>query len=178
MKILSPYESGSYYGQWTAVGRTAVTTTLAGCTAALTTFLGKELFQGVTNWLKSTSTTTHWKPLSSMGVAGRGGLYSRPYSLRRSMLMRFTRGNRVGGLFMGGGGKLSGVHMVQILVIFGFMSATMGPLFFILHKLKLLRISPEDETTVMDMTRHGGFAYVYHDEDGIPMKKIEPASSS
>ncbi|MFS7950529.1 Ammonium transporter 1 member 1 [Helianthus anomalus] len=81
------------------------------------------------------------------------------------------------GLFMGGGGKLSGAHVVQILVIFGFVSATMGPLFFILHKLKLLWISPEDETAGMDMTRHGGFAYVYHDEDGIPMKKIEPASS-
>ncbi|KAM0003620.1 putative ammonium transporter AmtB-like domain, ammonium/urea transporter [Helianthus debilis subsp. tardiflorus] len=82
------------------------------------------------------------------------------------------------GLFMGGGGKLSGAHVVQILVIFGFVNATMGPLFFILHKLKLLRISPEDETTCMDMTRHGGFAYVYHDEDGILMKKIEPTSSS
>ncbi|KAJ0816305.1 putative ammonium transporter AmtB-like domain, ammonium/urea transporter [Helianthus annuus] len=31
-KILSLYESGSYYGQWSAIGRTAVTTTLARCT--------------------------------------------------------------------------------------------------------------------------------------------------
>lgn len=34
-------ESGSMYGQWSAVGRTAVTTTLAGATAALTTLFGK-----------------------------------------------------------------------------------------------------------------------------------------
>jgi len=33
--------SGSFYGQWSAVGRTAVTTTLAGATAALTTLFGK-----------------------------------------------------------------------------------------------------------------------------------------
>ncbi|KAL2465570.1 Ammonium transporter 1 member 1 [Abeliophyllum distichum] len=45
-KILSPYTSGSYYGQWSAVGRTAVTTTLAGCTAALTTLFGKRLLSG------------------------------------------------------------------------------------------------------------------------------------
>ncbi|KAK8562051.1 hypothetical protein V6N12_049104 [Hibiscus sabdariffa] len=36
-KISSFYASGYYYGQWSAVGRTVVTTTLAGCAAALTT---------------------------------------------------------------------------------------------------------------------------------------------
>ncbi|GKB96448.1 ammonium transporter 1 member 1 [Tanacetum coccineum] len=85
------------------------------------------------------------------------------------------------GLFMGGGGKLLAAHLIQIAVIFAFVSATMGPLFWGLHKLKLLRISPEDETAGMDMTRHGGFAYVYHDEDdqkAFPMRKIEPASSA
>lgn len=40
----------------------------------------------------------------------------------------------------------------------------MGPLFYGLHKLKLLRISPEDEMAGMDLTRHGGFAYVYEDD--------------
>jgi Amt family ammonium transporter len=33
-KILVPYSSQSYYSQWSAVRRTAVTTTLADCTAA------------------------------------------------------------------------------------------------------------------------------------------------
>ncbi|XP_052186341.1 ammonium transporter 1 member 4-like [Diospyros lotus] len=47
LTILKPYrESGSFYGQWSAVGRTAVTTTLAGCTAALTTLFGKRLLIG------------------------------------------------------------------------------------------------------------------------------------
>ncbi|RVW47715.1 Ammonium transporter 1 member 2 [Vitis vinifera] len=45
--ILKSYgESRGYYGQWSAVGRTAVTTTLAGCTAALTTLFGKRLLAG------------------------------------------------------------------------------------------------------------------------------------
>ncbi|KAJ6687175.1 AMMONIUM TRANSPORTER [Salix purpurea] len=46
INIMKSYESGSYYGQWSAIGRTAVTTTLAGCTAALTTLFGKRLLVG------------------------------------------------------------------------------------------------------------------------------------
>ncbi|KAE8662609.1 Ammonium transporter 1 member 2 [Hibiscus syriacus] len=38
--------SRDYYGQWSAIGRTAVTTTLAGCTAALTTLFSKRLLVG------------------------------------------------------------------------------------------------------------------------------------
>jgi Amt family ammonium transporter len=42
-KILSAYTGAPvYYGQWSAIGRTAVTTTLAGCTAALTTLFVRE----------------------------------------------------------------------------------------------------------------------------------------
>ncbi|URD80137.1 Ammonium transporter [Musa troglodytarum] len=65
----------------------------------------------------------------------------------------------------GRGGRLLGAHIVQILVITGWVSCTMGPLFFALHKLNLLRISAEDELAGMDLTRHGGFAYDHHDED-------------
>ena len=41
----------------------------------------------------------------------------------------------------------------------------MGPLFYLLNKMKLLRVSRDDEVASMDMTMHGGFAYAYHDED-------------
>jgi Amt family ammonium transporter len=52
LTILKSYgDSGGYYGQWSAVGRTAVTTTLAGCTAALTTLFGKRLLVGHWNVL-------------------------------------------------------------------------------------------------------------------------------
>jgi ammonium transporter, Amt family len=40
--------SGSFYGQWSAVGCTAVTTTLAGSAAGLTTLLAKKYL--TTNW--------------------------------------------------------------------------------------------------------------------------------
>ncbi|OAY83914.1 Ammonium transporter 1 member 1 [Ananas comosus] len=71
---------------------------------------------------------------------------------------------------MGGGGRLLAAHVVQILVIFGWVTCTMGPLFLLLHKLGLLRISAEDEMAGMDLTRHGGFAYVYHDAEHDPSK--------
>ncbi|XP_010490105.1 PREDICTED: putative ammonium transporter 1 member 5 [Camelina sativa] len=69
------------------------------------------------------------------------------------------------GLLMGGGGKLLGAQLVQIIVIVGWVSATMGTLFFILKQLDLLRISEHDEMQGMDIARHGGFAYIYHDND-------------
>ena len=56
----------------------------------------------------------------------------------------------------------------------------MGPLFFLLNKMKLLRVSRDDEVASMEMTRHGSFAYAYHDEDEQSIKhaymmgKIEP----
>jgi Amt family ammonium transporter len=72
-------------------------------------------------------------------------------------------GNRPHGLFMGGGGKLLGAQIIEILAIFGWVTVTMGPLFFALHKFHLLRITPEDEMAGMDVTRHGGSAYINQD---------------
>ncbi|KAL0317524.1 UNVERIFIED_CONTAM: Ammonium transporter 1 member 2 [Sesamum angustifolium] len=84
---------------------------------------------------------------------------------------------------MGGGGRLLAAQIIQILVIIGWVTATMAPLFLILHKLRLLRISSEDEMAGMDLTRHGGIAYIYHDEgenSNLPqfkMRRIEPTDT-
>jgi len=75
-----------------------------------------------------------------------GGKHDRPY-----------------GLFMGGGGRLLAAQIIEILVIFGWVSVLMGLLFLALHKAKLLRISAEDEMAGMDVTRHGGTAYIHAD---------------
>ncbi|KAI9094737.1 hypothetical protein K1719_026543 [Acacia pycnantha] len=225
-KILSAYESGSYYGQWSAVGRTAVTTTLAGCSAALTTLFGKRILSGhwnvtdVCNGLlggfaaitAGCSVVEPWAaivcgvvaaavligcnklaekmryddPLEAAqlhGGCGAWGIIFTALFAKGEYVDQVYPGKagRPHGLFMGGGGRLLGAHVIQILVIVGWVSATMGTLFFILHKLKLLRISPEDEMAGMDLTRHGGFAYAYEDEShkhGIQLKKIEPNATS
>jgi len=89
------------------------------------------------------------------------------------------------GLLMGGGGRLFAAQVVEVLIICGWVTVTMVPLFYGLNKMKLLRISRDDETAGMDLTRHGGFAYAYHDEEddesirklGFMMGRIEPATS-
>ncbi|KAJ9154081.1 hypothetical protein P3X46_027455 [Hevea brasiliensis] len=224
-KILVAYTDGSYNGQWSAVGRTAVTTTLAGCTAALTTLFGKRILSGhwnvtdVCNGLlggfaaitAGCSVVDPWAaiicgfvaawvligcnmlaeklkfddPLEAAqlhGGCGAWGVIFTALFAREKYVDQVYKPGRPYGLFMGGGGKLLAAHVIQILVITGWVSATMGTLFYILHKLKLLRISAEDEMAGMDLTRHGGFAY-YHDEDesqkpGIKLRKIEPSANS
>lgn len=65
------------------------------------------------------------------------------------------------GLLMGGGLNLLGAHLVQILAICLWVSVTMGSLFYLLHKLNVLRISHEEEIEGMDCISHGGSAYNY-----------------
>ncbi|XP_075504808.1 ammonium transporter 1 member 1-like [Primulina tabacum] len=223
-KILSAYTSGSYYGQWSAVGRTAVTTTLAGCTAALTTLFGKRLLSGhwnvtdvcngllggfaaitagcsvvdpwaavicgfVAAWVlmgcnKLAEKVKYDDPLEAAQLHGGCGawgiIFTALFATQKYVNEVYPgKPDRPYGLFMGGGWKLLFAHITQILVIIGWVSATMGPLFYILHKFKLLRISKEDELAGMDLTRHGGLAYVYEDDDvhnkhGMQMKRIEP----
>ncbi|XP_010693997.2 ammonium transporter 1 member 1 [Beta vulgaris subsp. vulgaris] len=211
-KILVTYNnngSNSYYGQWSAIGRTAVTTTLAGCMAALTTLFGKRLLSGHWNvkdvcngllggfaaitsgcsvvdpWaaiicgfvaagvlIGSNKLAERYKyddPLEAAqlhgGCGAWGVLFTALFAKKQYVNEVYpSEHGRPFGLLMGGGGRLLAAHVVQILAIIGWVSFTMGPLFFFLHKLKLLRISPDDEIEGMDLTRHGGFAYAYHDE--------------
>ncbi|KAL8201971.1 hypothetical protein R6Q57_011118 [Mikania cordata] len=220
--------SSTYYGQWSAVGRTAVTTTLAGCTAALTTLFSKRLLVGhwnvtdvcngllggfaaitsgcavvepwaavvcgfVASWVligcnMLAEKLNYDDPLEAAqlhGGCGSWGLLFTGLFAKKKYVHEIYGSGRPYGLFMGGGGKLFAAQIIEILVIFGWVSATMAPLFYILKKLNLLRVSKEDELQGMDMTRHGGFAYVYHDEDnsshpppGFNMRKIEATSAS
>ncbi|KAF7804585.1 ammonium transporter 1 member 4-like [Senna tora] len=215
--ILKTYNgtSGSYYGQWSAVGRTAVTTTLAGCSAALTTLFSKRLLSGhwnvtdVCNGLlggfaavtSGCAVVDPWAailcgfvaawvligcnilaerfryddPLEAAqlhGGCGSWGIIFTALFAKKEYVNEVYPGvaNRPYGLVMGGGGKLLAAHVVQILVISGWVSVTMGIVFLVLHKLKLLRISPEEEMAGLDVTSHGGLAYVYHEELELPQK--------
>jgi Amt family ammonium transporter len=42
----------------------------------------------------------------------------------------------------------------------------MGPLFYALHKLGLLRVAEDDERRGMDVACHGGPGYVLVEQDG------------
>ncbi|KAJ8760410.1 hypothetical protein K2173_015077 [Erythroxylum novogranatense] len=218
LTILKSYGgSGEYYGQWSAVGRTAVTTTLAGCTAALTTLFSKRLLAGhwnvtdvcngllggfaaitsgcsvvepwaaiicgfVAAWVligcnKLAEKLKYDDPLEAAqlhGGCGAWGLLFTGLFATNKYVNEVFPGNpgRPHGLFMGGGGKLLAAQIIQILVIIGWVTGTMGPLFYGLNKMQLLRISGEDETAGMDLTRHGGFAYVYSDHEEPSLKSV------
>ncbi|KAM3731213.1 hypothetical protein ACB098_12G145700 [Castanea mollissima] len=207
LNILKAYgESGSYYGQWSAIGRTAVTTTLAGSTAALTTLFGKRLLSGhwnltdVCNGLlggfaaitSGCSVVEPWAaiicgfvaawvligfnklaeklkfddPLEAAqlhGGCGAWGILFTGLFATKAYVNEVYPGqpDRPYGLFMGGGGKLFAAQIIQILAIVGWVSVTMGTLFYLLHKLKLLRLSQEEEMAGLDLTSHGGVAYEY-----------------
>ncbi|KAG6738378.1 hypothetical protein POTOM_057993 [Populus tomentosa] len=229
--ILKSYGGGAggYYGQWSAVGRTAVTTTLAGSTAALTTLFGKRLLSGhwnvidvcngllggfaaitagcsvvepwaaiicgfVAAWVligcnKLADKLQYDDPLEAAQLHGGCGMWGLLFTglFAKKAYVNEVYPNKPGrpyGLFMGGGGKLLAAQIIEILVIVGWVSVTMGPLFHGLHKLKLLRISAEDEMAGMDLTRHGGFAYAYDAEDdasgksSFMMKKVQPSKNT
>ncbi|XP_047328240.1 ammonium transporter 1 member 2-like [Impatiens glandulifera] len=233
LTILKTYGSGgSFYGQWSAVGRTAVTTTLAGCTAALTTLFGKRLMVGhwnvtdVCNGLlggfaaitSGCSVVEPWSaiicgfvsawvligcnklaekfkyddPLEAAqlhgGCGAWGVLFTGLFARKRYVDEVYGGGitGRPYGLFMGGGGKLLAAQLIEILVVIGWVSATMGPLFYGLHKLKLLRISSKAEMAGMDPTIHGGLAYLYHDADdsnshtpqAFALRRVEPTNTN
>ncbi|KAL4363864.1 hypothetical protein GQ457_04G026790 [Hibiscus cannabinus] len=217
LTILKTYgqTGSSFYGQWSAIGRTAVTTTIAGSSAALTTLFGKRLLTGhwnvtdvcngllggfaaitggcsvvdpwaaiicgfVASWVligfnKLAEKLKYDDPLEAAqlhGGCGAWGIIFTGLFAKKDYVNEIYPGKpgRPHGLFMGGGGRLLGAHLIQILVVTGWVSATMGPLFLVLHKLGLLRISPDEEMAGIDVTSHGGLAYEFHDDNDKTMK--------
>ncbi|KAL5712111.1 Ammonium transporter 1 member 1 [Ranunculus cassubicifolius] len=224
LQIAKSYGTGvAYYGQWSAIGRTAVTTTLSGCTAALTTLFGKRILSGhwnvtdVCNGLlggfaaitAGCSVVDPWAaivcgfvasavligcnklaeklqyddPLEAAqlhGGCGTWGIIFTALFAKKQYVNEVYPGkpDRPYGLFMGGGGRLLGAHIVQILVIVGWVSVLMGALFKLLNTFNLLRISEEDEMAGMDPKLHGGFAYYHTDNElstrpAIDLSKVE-----
>ncbi|KAL2607719.1 hypothetical protein R1flu_026292 [Riccia fluitans] len=208
VKIVVPYDGSDFQGNWTAVGRTAVTTTLAGCAAALTTLFARKKMVGhwsvtdVCNGLlggfaaitSGCAVVEPWTaiicgfvaawlliglnyisprfkyddPLEAAqlhGGCGAWGLLFTGLFAREKFVLEAYGSGRGHGAFMGGGGKLFAAQLIEVLVIFGWVTLTMGPLFFGLHYKEHLRINPDSEVAGMDETHHDG-----------PLGVIDPVS--
>jgi Amt family ammonium transporter len=63
------------------------------------------------------------------------------------------------GIFYGGNGHLLGVQVVEIVVVFAWVSAFMTPYFLFLRKMAWFRVSAEVEHLGIDESSHGGTAY-------------------
>jgi ammonium transporter, Amt family len=203
--------SGSFYGQWSAVGRTAVTTTIAGSAAGLTMLFAKKILNN--NWgladvcngilggfaaiTSGCSVVEPWAaiicgvisalvlivlnmlaerwhfddPLEAAQLHGGCGawgiLFTSLFAKKEFVNEVFGErpGGRPHGLFMGGGGKLFAAHVVAILVNIGWTTATMAPLFSLLKRFELLKVTLVEEMQGLDLAYHEGSAY----NDGPPV---------
>ncbi|KAK6927094.1 Ammonium transporter AmtB-like domain [Dillenia turbinata] len=215
-KILVSYPSTSDQGNWTAIGRTAVTTTLAGSTAGIVTLFGRRLIVGhwdaldVCNGLlggfvavtSGCSVVEPWAaivcgfvsawiliglnvlalqlqfddPLEATQLHGGCGawglIFTGLFAKEEFVIQAYDSGEsgvtRPYGLFLGGGWGLLGSQVVELLSIVAWVTITMGPLFYALHKLRILRISVEEEVAGLDISSHGGYAYAAHPEENQP----------
>ncbi|EYU23520.1 hypothetical protein ABFS82_04G152000 [Erythranthe guttata] len=215
-KILVAYPNTVNQGNWTAVGRTAVTTTLAGSTAGIVTLFGRRLLVGhwdaldVCNGLlggfvaitSGCSVVEPWAaivcgffaawvliglnilalklkiddPLEAAQLHGGCGawglIFTGLFAKEEFIIQAYDSGligaSRSSGLLMGGGWGLIGAQVVELLAIVGWVSLTMGPLFYLLHWLGILRISMDDEVAGLDISSHGGYAYNAHEEESGP----------
>lgn len=70
------------------------------------------------------------------------------------------------GLFMGGKGNLLGCQIIGVMSIIGWVSVTLGPIFYVMRITGFLRASSEEESAGLDEMEHGGSAYYY--EHGMP----------
>ena len=73
-------------------------------------------------------------------------------------------GTGVSGLLYGGG-KLLGAEICTVLFILGWVTALMGPFFALLNKIGWFRVTVEEEEVGLDISKHGGSAYVYSEAE-------------
>ncbi|CAI9106957.1 OLC1v1006209C1 [Oldenlandia corymbosa var. corymbosa] len=214
-KILVAYPNVSDQGNWTGVGRTAVTTTLAGSTAGIVTLFGRRLLVGhwdaldvcngvLGGFVAITSGCSVVEPWAAIicgfvaawvliglnilclklrfddpleatqlhgGCGAWGVIFTGLFAEQKFVIQAYDSGeagiSRPYGLLRGGGWGLIGAQVVEVVVVLFWVSITMGPMFYTLQKLDILRISIEEEIAGLDISRHGGKAYIdIHEEAG------------
>ncbi|WOG89087.1 hypothetical protein DCAR_0208323 [Daucus carota subsp. sativus] len=221
-KILVPYPDTTDQGHWTSVGRTAVTTTLAGSTAGIVTLFGRRLLIGhwdaldvcngvLGGFVSITSGCAVVEPWAAVvcgfvaawvliglnilalklqfddpleatqlhgGCGAWGLIFTGLFAKEEFIVQAYDSGVRgivrPYGLFLGGGWSLLGAQVVELLAVVGWVSVTMGPLFYALDKLGLLRISVDEEVAGLDISSHGGYAYNAHPEYSSPREETGP----
>ncbi|KAF5446736.1 hypothetical protein F2P56_032339 [Juglans regia] len=212
-KILVAYPNTTGQGNWTGVGRTAVTTTLAGSTAGIITLFGRRLLIGhwdaldvcngvLGGFVAITSGCSVVEPWAAIvcgffaawvliglnilalklkfddpleatqlhgGCGAWGLIFTGLFAKEEFVIQAYNSGEsgveRPYGVLMGGGWGLLGAQVVEVLVIAAWVSLTMGPLFYALHKLRVLRIAIDEEVAGLDISSHGGYAYAHQEEN-------------
>lgn len=82
-------------------------------------------------------------------------LFARPANLREA----YGGDRDRGGLFYGGGARRLAAQLVALVCITAWVAATMIPFFILFRRLRILRVSMDEEIDGLDGTKHGGDAY-------------------
>ena len=85
----------------------------------------------------------------------------------------FASTGDVDGLFYGGGVALLLVQFIGIVIIFVWVTTTAGILFIALNRLKLLRVTREEELLGLDITEHGSVGYGFDINTQSPIAQRE-----
>ncbi|KAK1306026.1 Ammonium transporter 1 member 3 [Acorus calamus] len=108
------------------------------------------------------------------GCGAWGLIFTGLFAKREFVMQVYDAGEAAGvvkrsfGVLLGGGWGLIGAQVMEILAIVGWVRLTMGPVFYVLHKVRLFRISVDKELAGLDISSHGGYAYVDHPEEKHP----------
>ncbi|KAK4368446.1 hypothetical protein RND71_012238 [Anisodus tanguticus] len=171
----------------------AVTTTLAGSTAGIVTLFGRRLLMGhwdamdvcngVLGGFVAITSALKFKyddPLEAAQLHGGCGawglIFTGLFAKEEFVLQAYNSGKtqitRPSGLILGGGWGLFGAQIVELLSVVVWVSLTMGPLFYLLQKLGILRISADEEVAGLDISSHGGYAYDASQEESGPREYL------
>ncbi|PON64135.1 Ammonium transporter [Parasponia andersonii] len=135
--IFEAHASTTNQGNWILSGRSATVSMLAILTAGIVTLLGRWLLVG------------HWDELNAfIGPVGGIAAISSGCSVVEpwAAVVCGFRGRRLGSTWSPSG---------ELLAIVGWVNVTMSPLFWILHKLRILRISNDEEiASFEDISSH------------------------
>ncbi|KAF5756926.1 putative ammonium transporter AmtB-like domain, ammonium/urea transporter [Helianthus annuus] len=108
------------------------------------------------------------------GCGAWGLIFTGLFAKEEFVIQTYNSGNigitRPYGLLLGGGWGLIGPQIVEVVTIMVWFSVTMGPLFYLLHKLRILRILSDEEIAGLDISIHGGYAYNAYSEESGPQR--------
>jgi ammonium transporter, Amt family len=93
------------------------------------------------------------------GCVGFWGIIAGALFNRKVHMQTYGMDTDYWGLFYGGGGKLLASNLCGALIIAAWTVALIGPFFYVMNVLGLLRISAEEEIIGNDVSKHGGVAY-------------------
>lgn len=97
------------------------------------------------------------------------------FATKEAMDLAYGNPNQFYGAFMaprGQGHQIFVCNLIAVLAIIGWVTAVMTPFFVILRYLGLLRVSMEDETVGIDISKHGGSAYFYDAQTTYMSKNV------